>query len=89
LEAAERGFDEMMTRFIAWAARYGVDVDGARDARMKLRFHGTEGFRDRVRAIKEGLKVWTDAGMDPVHFREAQVRFDDGSFCSACRWLNV
>ncbi|MFB6162407.1 MAG: MarR family transcriptional regulator [Halococcoides sp.] len=85
IEAAERGMGETMTAFIAWAARHGVDVDDPRDARMRLRFG--EAVDDVGAAIREGFRVWTDAGMPEERYREAQVRFPDGSLGDAWRWL--
>jgi len=85
IEAAERGMDETMSSFIAWAARHGVDVDGAREARMRLRF-GPE-VENVERALREGFDVWTAAGLPEERYREAQVRFADGSLSDAWRWL--
>jgi len=85
LEAAERGMGETMSSFIAWAARHGVDVDDATDARMCLRF-GPE-VENVERAIREGFRVWTDAGLPEERYRMAQVRFADGSLGDAWHWL--
>lgn len=85
IEAAERGMNETMSSFIAWAARHGVDVDGAREARMRLRF-GPD-VKTVERAIWEGFEVWKDAGLPEERYREAQVRFADGSLSDAWRWL--
>lgn len=85
LEAAERGMGETMSSFIAWAARHGVDVDDARDARMRLRF-GPD-VENVERAIREGFRVWTDAGMPEERYRMAQVQFADGSLGDAWHWL--
>jgi len=85
IEAVERGMDETMSSFIAWAARHGVDVDGAREARMRLRF-GPE-VENVERALREGFDVWTAAGLPEERYREAQVRFADGSLSDAWRWL--
>jgi len=79
LEAADRGLDETASAFLAWAAKHGVDVDGAREARMKLRFQGTDSLRERVRAIKEGFDVWQEAGMDPAQYRQARIQFANGA----------
>jgi hypothetical protein len=46
------------------------------------------GLRERARAIREGFRVWTDAGQDPAHYREAEVRFSDGSVGSAWQYLD-
>lgn len=88
MEAAERGLGKTMGTFVAWANRHGIDVDGAREARMVLRFNDAETHRERIRAIKEGLKIWTDAGMDPQIYRQAKLQFQDGSRGTAWHWLN-
>jgi len=85
IEAAEREMNETMSSFIAWAARHGVDVDGAREARMRLRFGPDVKYVER--AIWEGFEVWKDAGLPEERYREAQVRFADGSLSDAWRWL--
>jgi len=88
MEAAERGLEETMSAFIAWAARHGVDVDDAREARMTLRFNGTVAS-DVGESIREGFRVWKDAGMPEQRYREARVRFGDGSISDAWRFLNT
>jgi hypothetical protein len=90
IRAAEQGMGESMRVFIAWAARHGVDVDDAlnqRDARMKLRFDET-GQKTR-RAIREGFRIWEEAGMPPERYRMAQIRFGDGGIADAWRYLNT
>jgi hypothetical protein len=84
VEAAERGLNETMSSFIAWAARHGVDVDDTQDARMKLRMHGVE---NTDRAIREGFRVWKDAGMPEARYRQALVEFEGGAIGDAWRWL--
>lgn len=59
----QRDLTETMGAFLAWADRQGVDVYGAREAQMELRFHGTMTASERNRAINPGYEVWTDAGM--------------------------
>jgi len=88
MEAAERGLNETMSAFIAWAARHGVDVDDAREARMVLRFNGTVASEVQ-KSIQEGFRVWKDAGMPEQRYREAEVRFGDGSISDAWRYLNT
>ncbi|WP_436936409.1 DUF7845 domain-containing protein [Halovenus marina] len=85
LEAAERGMGETMSAFIAWAARHGVDVDDAQDARLRLRF-GPE-VENPDKAIREGFDVWTDAGLPEERYRQAKVRFPNGAFGDAWRSL--
>lgn len=89
IEASRRGLNESMSAFIAWAARHGVDVDDALDrqeARMTLRF-GETGQETR-RAIREGFRVWREAGLPEERYRTARIRFDDGSFGQAWHYLN-
>jgi predicted transcriptional regulator len=88
VEAVERGLDETMSAFIAWAARHGVDVSDARDAQMTLRFDGAD-VANAAKAIGEGFRVWKDAGMPEERFRQARVRFSDGSVGQAWRFLNT
>lgn len=76
---------ETMSSFLAWASRHGVDVEDAREARMQLRL-GPEVESPR-RALREGFDVWKDAGLPEERYRTAQVRFSDGSFADAWRWL--
>lgn len=85
IHAAERGLDEDTSAFITWASRYGVDVDSADDARMKLRF-GNLGDADLGRLINMAYRIWTNGGMDPARFREAQV-YADGAVTTAWCWL--
>jgi len=79
MEAADRGLGETASVFLAWAAKHGIDVEGARAARMELRFQGADSLRERVRAIKEGFRIWKEAGMDPAQYRQARVRFANGA----------
>ena len=85
LEATERGMTQTMSSFIAWAARHGVDVEDGREARMQLRL-GPD-VESPERALREGFDIWKDAGMREEQYRSAQVRFPDGSFGDAWRWL--
>jgi len=84
-EVAERGMNETMSAFIAWAARHGVDVEDARGAQMTLRFG--DDVQDVGRAVREGMRVWQNAGMPEERYRSAQIRFADGSFGDAWHWL--
>ncbi|AUG48545.1 MarR family transcriptional regulator [Haloarcula taiwanensis] len=83
-EAAERGLENTMSAFIAWAARHGIDVKDAREAQMTLRFGEIE---KHGKAIREGFRVWKDAGMPEERYRQAQVQLADGSRGTAWRWL--
>ncbi|WP_245778642.1 hypothetical protein [Halomicrobium zhouii] len=77
-----------MSSFIAWAARHGVDVSDTRDAQMTLRFDGAD-VTNASKAICEGFRVWKDAGMPEERFRQARVRFYDGSVGQAWQFLNT
>jgi len=87
VEAAERGLDETMSSFLAWAARHGVDVEGAREARMKLRFNTTQ-MSDVQAAVTEGLRRWVRAGLKEEDYRQAEIRLGDGSRSEAWRWVD-
>ncbi|WP_135667222.1 DUF7845 domain-containing protein [Halorhabdus rudnickae] len=84
IEAAERGMDETMSAFIAWAHRHGIDFQDAREARLKLRF---DDHTDAGKAIREGFRLWKNAGLPEERYRQARVRFQDGSVGDAWRWL--
>lgn len=84
-EVAERGMNRTMSAFIDWTARHCVDVDESRGAKITLR--RGEDVQDIGRAIGEGMRVWKDAGVDEDRYRSAQIRFPDGSFDNAWRWL--
>lgn len=84
MEAAERGMGETMGAFIAWAARHGVDVSDAREARLTLRF---DDHTNAGQAIRKGFRVWKDAGLPEERYRQAKVLFRDGSRGDAWRWL--
>lgn len=89
IRAAEQGMEETMSVFISWAARHGIDVDDAlsrREARMKLRV-GEPGRKTR-QAIKEGFRIWREAGLPEERFRRAQIRFSDGGIADAWRYLD-
>lgn len=88
MRAVEQGMGETASAFVAWAARHGVNVDDAlnrREARMKLRF-GEPGPETR-RAIREGYRIWIESGLPSERFRSAQIRFRDGTFADAWRYL--
>ncbi|MWG36092.1 DUF7845 domain-containing protein [Halomarina oriensis] len=89
VEAAQRGLDETMSVFVAWAARHDVDVNdvlNSREARMRLRFGRAD--RETRRAIREGFRIWTDANLPPERYRMARVQFGDGSVSQAWRYLD-
>jgi hypothetical protein len=90
LEAANRGMEEHASVFIAWATKHGVQVDdmlSRRDARMVLRF-GEHG-RDTRREIREGFRIWKEAGFPEERYRTARIRFKDGGVADAWRYLNT
>ena len=89
LNALDRGYDQHMSAFVAWAAKHGVDVDDALSyeaGRMELRF-GNPG-REARRAVREGFRRWKAAGLPAERFRTAQIRFQDGSLADAWRYLS-
>jgi hypothetical protein len=52
---------------------------------MRLRFG--ESIEDAGQAVREGFRVWTDAGMPGERYRQALVQHADGSVSDAWRWL--
>jgi hypothetical protein len=64
VEAGDRGLKATMSEFVAWAVRYGVDVNDAREARMELWFNGIVNLKERVSAIRERFNVWSETGID-------------------------
>lgn len=86
IHAAERGLDEDTSAFMAWASRYGVDVNAKDDARMVLRFGYSQDAGALDRLLTTGYQIWTGANMDPARFREAKVHID-GQETTAWRWL--
>jgi hypothetical protein len=87
-EAAERGMNETMSAFVSWAARHGIDVEGAREGRMTLRMGETRNSQQHRDALRAGFRVWTDAGLDATHYREAQAVWSDGSKATVWRFLS-
>ena len=55
---------------------------------MTLRFDGAN-LANTEKAMAEGLRVWKEAGMPEERFRQARVRFSDGSVGQAWRFLNT
>lgn len=84
--AAERGLDETMSAFVAWASRHGVDVKDARDARLRLRFGDLPDSQLR-RAVKNGYELWLEAGMPAERYRSARLDLGEGGFAEAWRYL--
>lgn len=90
IHAANAGMDESMSVFISWAARHDIDIDDAlnrREARMVMRFGEHKSTDATKRAIREGFRIWTGAGMPAERFRSAQIQFSDGSRANAWRYL--
>lgn len=90
IHAAEKGLDETMSVFIAWAARHNVDVDDAlnrREAQMKLRFNETG--KETRRAIREGYRIWKGAGLPVERYRSAKIEFNNGALSRAWRFLKT
>lgn len=89
IRTAREGLDETMSIFIAWAARHDIDIDDAldrREARMEMRF-GNAG-QNAGRILREGLRIWEEAGLPTERYRMARVRFSDGSIADAWRYLD-
>lgn len=89
LHAAEQGMGETMSAFLAWAARHGIDVNdarGQRDVRMELRMD--EIGPEARRAIREGFRLWKEAGLPAERYRSATIRYDNGGVADAWRYLN-
>lgn len=89
IRTAREGLDETMSIFIAWAARHDIDIDDAldrREARMEMRF-GNAG-QNTGRILREGLRIWEEAGLPTERYRMARVRFSDGSIADAWRYLD-
>lgn len=78
IEAAERGLDERTSAFLAWAARYGVDVDDRRDARMKLRLGELDPSDDPNPEflVREAFKRWKEMNRDESTFRNGVVEYN-------------
>lgn len=90
LQAAEQGMEDSMSAFIAWAARHGVDVDDAlsgQEARLKMRM-GEPG-QNTPQLVREGFRLWREAGMPVERFRTARLHFSDGSVATAWRYLTA
>lgn len=75
-EVAERGADESMSAFMAWAATADVEVDDRREARMVIRM----GRKDATRKIRRAFTLWQDSGRPEERFREAQIKFENGGY---------
>jgi len=84
---AERELDEHTSAFIAWAAAVGADIDNTRDARMTLRMNLLDTARELEHQIQQGYQLWTSAGRDPARYRQATIKFEDGSITRAWNWL--
>lgn len=84
--AAERGLDETMSAFVAWASRHGVDVKDARDARLRLRF-GDLPDQQLRRAVRNGYELWLEAGMPAERYRSARLDLGEAGFADAWRYL--
>jgi hypothetical protein len=78
LDAAERGLDERTSAFLAWAARYGVDVDDRTDTRMKLRLGDLDRHDDPDPEflVREAFKRWTAMNRDESTFRQGVVQYN-------------
>ncbi|MGM0592350.1 MAG: MarR family transcriptional regulator [Halobacteriota archaeon] len=77
IEAAERGLDETTSAFIAWCAKHGVDVDGRRDAQLKVRLGELDPDRDSAPEflVRRAFELWKTAKQDVGAFRMAMVEY--------------
>ncbi len=66
-----------------------MTVDDAREARLTLRFGAKESFREADRTLREGSRVWKDAGLAEERYREAKVCYLDGSQGDVWRVLST
>lgn len=85
--AAERELDEQTSAFIAWAAAVGADVDDTREARMVLQMNEFEDSMSLERFLREGYRLWVDAGKDEARFRQARIDLAGRGRPVAWRWL--
>jgi len=88
MEAAERGLDERTSAFLAWASKYGVDVDDRRDARMKLRLGDLDADADPDAGylVREAFERWKAMNRDESTFRNGIIEFN-GQRTEAWRFL--
>lgn len=56
VEAARRGVEETASAFIAWKAKYDVDVKNREDARMKLRMPDGLSVNELRRRVQRGYQ---------------------------------
>ena len=69
-EGTERQARESPSAFIAWAAKYSIEIrDGDSDDRMTLDLQSVDDWRKRLR---EGYQIWLDAGLPAERFRTAK-----------------
>lgn len=78
IEAAERGLDERTSAFLTWTAKYDVDVEDRRDARMTLRFGELDPDEDPDPAflVREALKRWKEMNRDESTFRNGIIEYN-------------
>ncbi|GGL73703.1 DUF7845 domain-containing protein [Halocalculus aciditolerans] len=89
MEAAERGFDQAASEFVAWCNRYGVDISNRRDA-LSIELGELDKNDDPAPEYiaDEAMKKWKAAGQDPTRLRTATVRYSrpDGTRVSRPFW---
>ena len=69
-EGTERQAGESPSAFIAWAAKYGIEIrDRDSDDHMTLDLQSVDDWRKRLR---EGYQIWLDAGLPAERFRTAK-----------------
>lgn len=76
MEAARRGKSRAMEKFVAWTARYGVDVSNRMDAlEVDLGELDPDADASPKMLVQKALQMWTDANQDPARFRMGTVRY--------------
>lgn len=80
IEAAERGLNDAMQEWVAWCARYGVDISNRGDA-IEIDLGDLDPHRDADPSflIRRAYALWKAAKQDPERFRGAKVRYNGGS----------
>lgn len=77
LQAAERGLDERTSAFIAWAAKYGVNVrEGNDSVSLDLgELPADKHRRELRRVLREGLSLWESCKRDSIVYRSGRYRY--------------
>jgi hypothetical protein len=73
---AERGISETMEEFVAWCARWGVDITNRQDAlNIDLGELDPDSDPDPRTHAKGALSMWEAAGQDPARFRMGTLQY--------------